>query len=66
MHYAFVVMPFKLTNAPMNFMCMMNNIFNRYLDNFILEFIDDILVYSKNKEEHEEHLHVVLQVLREH
>ena len=47
-------------------MCMMNNIFSRYLDKFVLVFIDDILVYSKNKEEHEEHLRIVLQVLREH
>ena len=45
---------------------MMNIIFGRYMDKFILIFIDDILVYSKNKEEHEEHLRVVLQVLREH
>ena len=59
-------MLFGLTNAPMNFMCMMNNIFSKYLDNFVLVFIDDILVYSKNKEEHEEHLHIVLQVLIEH
>ena len=59
-------MSFGLTNAPMNFMCMMNKIFSRYLDKFVLVFIDDILVCSKNKEEHEEHLHVVLQVLREH
>ena len=65
-HYEFVVMLFKLTNAPANFMCMMNNIFSRYLDKFVLVFIDDILVYSKNKEEHEEHLCIVLQVLREH
>ena len=62
----FVVMSFGLTNAPMKFMCMMNNIFSRYLDKFVLVFIDDILVYSKNKEEHEEHLRKVLQVLREH
>ena len=49
----------------MNFMCMMNNIFNRYLDKFVLVFIDDILVYSESKEEHKEHLHIVLQVLQE-
>ena len=47
-------------------MCMMNNIFNKYLDKFVLVFIDNILVYSKNKEEHEEHLRIVLRVLREH
>ena len=47
-------------------MCMMNNLFSKYLDKFVLVFIDDILVYSKNKEEHEEHLRIVLQVLREH
>ena len=47
-------------------MCMMNNIFSKYLDKFGLVFIDDILVYSKSKEEHEEHLRIVLQVLREH
>ena len=64
-HYELVLMSFELTNAPANFMCMMNNIFSRYLDKFILVFIDDILVYSKNKEEHEENLHIVLQVLRE-
>ena len=65
-HYEFVVMPFGLTNAPANFMCMMNNIFSRYLDKFFLFFINDIMVYSMNKEEHEEHLRIVLQVLREH
>ena len=59
-------MSFELTNAPVNFMCMMNNKFNRYLDNFFLVFIDDILFHSKNKEEHEEDIHVVLQFLREH
>ena len=59
-HYKFVVMSFGFTNAPTNFMCMMNNIFNKYLDKFVLVFIDDILVYSKNKEEHKEHLRIVL------
>ena len=48
-NYKFVVMSFGLTNAAMNFMCMMNNIFNKYLDKFVLFFIDDILVYSKIK-----------------
>ena len=47
-------------------MCRMNTIFSKYLDIFVLVFIDDILVYYKNKEEHEEHLRIVLRVLREH
>ena len=59
-YYEFVVIPFGLTNAPANFMCMMNNIFSKYLDKFVLFFIEYILVYSKSKEEHEEHLHIVL------
>ena len=63
-NYEFVVMIFSLANAPANFMCMMNNIFSKYMDKFLLVFIDDILVYSNNKEEHKEHLHIVLQVLR--
>ena len=63
-NYEFVLMSFRLTNALANFMCMMNNIFRKYLDKFVLVFIDDILVYSKNKHEHEEHLHIVIRVLR--
>ena len=62
-HYEFVVILFGLTNATTKFMCMMNNIFSKYLDKFILVFIDDILVYSKSKEEHKEHLHIVPRVL---
>ena len=65
-HCKFVVMLFSLTNAPMSFMCIMNNIFSKYLDKFVLVFIDNILVYSKSKEEHEEQLCIVLQVLQEH
>ena len=62
-NYEFVVMSFGLTNSPANFMCVMNNIFSKYLDKFILVFIDDILVYYKSKEKHEEHLLIVLWVL---
>ena len=65
-HYEFVVMPFGLTNAPVVFMCLMNNVLHKYLDKFVVVFIDDILIYSKSKEEHEEHLKIVLQKLREH
>jgi hypothetical protein len=65
-HYEFVVVPFGLTNAPTTFMCLMNSVLNKYLDKFILVFVDDILVYSKTKEEHKEHLRLVLQVLRDH
>jgi hypothetical protein len=61
-----VVAPSGLTNAPTNFICLMNNVFRKLLDRFVLVFIDDILIYSKNREEHEEHPKLVLQVLREH
>ena len=65
-HYEFVVVPFGLTNAPATFMCLMNSVFSRYLDKFVLVFLDDILVYSKNEKEHEEHLRLTLKLLREH
>ena len=58
-------MPFGLTNAPTVFMCLMNNIMHKYLDKFVVVFIDDILIYSKNEAEHKEHLRIVLQELWE-
>jgi hypothetical protein len=64
--YEFLVMSFGLTNALAYFMYLMNSVFMPELDKFVVVFIDDILVYSKNEEEHAGHLHVVLQCLREH
>jgi hypothetical protein len=64
--YEFTVMLFGLTNALAYFMYMMNKVFMEYLDKFIVVFIDDILVYSKNQEGHEGHLRLVLQKLRDH
>jgi hypothetical protein len=64
--YEFTVMSFGLTNALAYFMYMMNNVFMEYLDKFVVVFIDDILVYSRNEEEHEGHLRLVLQKLRDH
>jgi hypothetical protein len=60
------VVPFGLSNAPSVFMCLMNGIFREYLDTFFIVFMDNIIVYSKYEEEHEKHLRMVLQVLREH
>ena len=64
-HYEFMMMSFGLTNAPAIFMDNMNNIFRLYLNKFIVVFIDNILIYLRTKEEHEEHLRVVLEILRD-
>jgi hypothetical protein len=64
--YEYTMMSFGLTNAPAYFMYLMNKVFMEYLDKFVMVFIDDILVYSRSEEEHEEHLCLVLQKLRDH
>jgi hypothetical protein len=62
--YEYTIMPFGLTNAPAYFMYLMNKVFIKYLDKFVVVFIDDILIFYKNEEEHDEHLRMVLQKLR--
>jgi hypothetical protein len=64
--YEYTVMSFGLTNALAYFMYLMNKVFMKYLDKFVMVFIDDILVYSRNEEEHEDHLRLVLQKLQDH
>ncbi|GKA54067.1 putative reverse transcriptase domain-containing protein [Tanacetum coccineum] len=63
-HYEFQVMPFGLTNTPSVFMDLMNRVCKPYLDKFMIVFIDDILIYSRNKKEHEEHLKAILELLK--
>nr|GFB22393.1 putative reverse transcriptase domain-containing protein [Tanacetum cinerariifolium] len=63
-HYEFRVMPFGLTNAPAVFIDLMNRVCKSYLDKFVIVFIDDILIYSKDKEEHEKHLKTILKLLK--
>ncbi|KAK9140215.1 hypothetical protein Scep_009896 [Stephania cephalantha] len=65
-HYQFTVMPFGLTNAPAMFMDLMHRMLREYLDRFVIVFIDDILIYSKTREDHGEHLRIILQSLRAH
>jgi hypothetical protein len=62
--YEYTVMSFGLTNAPTYFMYLMNKVFMKYLDKFVVVFIDDILIFSKTEEEHEKHLRMVLEKLR--
>jgi len=65
-HYKFTVMLFGLTNAPAAFMDLMNKVFKTYLDKFVVGFIDDILIYSKDREVHADQFRMVLQTLRAH
>jgi hypothetical protein len=60
------MVPFGLSNALVVFMCLMTGVFRNYLDKFFIVFLDGILIYSKYEEDHEKHLSMVLQVIREH
>ena len=65
-HFEFTLMPFGLTNVPTAFMYLIHRVFQPYLDQFVVVFVDEILIYSQSDEEHEDHLRIILQVLREH
>ena len=65
-YYEFLVMPFGLTNAPVLFMTLMDTMLRPYLGEFIVFFLDDILMYSKTYKEHTKHLHSVFELLRQH
>ena len=65
-HFKFTVMPFGLMNALAAFMDLMHRVFQPYLDQFVVVFVDNILIYSQSEEEHEDHLRIVLQALRDH
>ena len=65
-HFEFRVMPFKLMNTPAAFMDLMHRIFQPYLDQFVVVFVDDILIYSQSEWEHEYHLRIVLHLLKDH
>ena len=65
-HFEFTVMPFGLTNAPAAFMDLMHRVFQHYLDQFVIVFVDDILIYSQSERQHEDRLRIVLQLLRDH
>ena len=65
-HLEFTVMPFGLMNAPTTFMDLVHRVFQPYLDQFVVVFIDDILIHSQSEWEHENHLRIVLQLLRDH
>ena len=65
-HFEFTVMPFGLTNASATFMDLMHKVFQPYLDHFVVVFMDDILIYSQSEWEHEYHLRIMLQLLRDH
>ena len=65
-HFEFTVMPFVLKNAPAAFMDPMHRVFQPYLDQFVVVFVDDILIYSQSEWEHEYYLRIILQLLRDH